>query len=66
MITLPETNSKLALKINGWKTIRLPFGARHLLEAWAASFREGINGFESSNPSDKLMCHHKKKSAKLP
>ncbi len=57
-ITLPETNSSLHLKIDGWKTIRLPFGIHPILGALAVSFR----GCTKSTPLEvnqpKTSCCH--------
>ena len=48
-ITLPEANSS-PLKINNWKTIRLPFGESLFSGAVAVSFREG-NTVDGRNPA---------------
>ena len=38
--TLPETNSKSTLKMDGWKTMPFPFGARPICSKFGGWYRD--------------------------
>ncbi len=67
--TLPKTNMTQHLKMDGWKTIRLPFGARpffrcELLGSGRVSKQKNVGSWKNATPQKKLRCPLKRTTSK--